>query len=123
MLSTIFTVIVGVAIAYFATQNTEPISIHIGQYSWAGIPLYLVVLVAFLVGLLFAYFISLLNSITSSLELRRKQQELEKTRKSLEEHTKRVHELELENTRLQAHHSDTHPEQVVLPSTPKSEKS
>jgi len=86
--------VVSIAIALFATENTQTVWISFGQYRLESVPLYLVVLGGLLVGI----FLSLLMSVVSSLSLRGQDSALRVTLQRLEE---RVHDLEVENERLQ----------------------
>jgi len=106
MLALIFAVLVSVVVAYFATQNTASITLHFLSYNWTGIPIYLVVLGSLLVGLLFAWIFHLLNAISSSLNLRGKEHALKEEKKTNLELTKRMHQLELANTKLTAKDAD-----------------
>lgn len=98
----VFTVLFASAVAYFATQNTRPIEIHIANYSFTGLPLYFIVLVSLLVGLLFSWLITFIQSISSTFTLHDRENALRETKRSNAELLKRVHQLELENTRLKA---------------------
>jgi uncharacterized integral membrane protein len=102
MLALIFTVIFSIFIGYFATQNTSALTIHFWSYSWSGIPMYLIVLISLLVGLLFAWMFNLLTVISSSLTIKGKDQALLKAKNDNLELIKKVHQLELENTKLAA---------------------
>lgn len=96
----IFSVIVGSGIAYFATQNTNLISLHLGSYITPEVPLYFVVIGALLLGLLLSWIFSLVNSLFSKITLHGKENEIKKDEKNIAELTKEIHQLELENARL-----------------------
>lgn len=96
----IFAVIVGSGIAYFATQNTNLISLHLGPYLTPEVPLYFVIIGTLLLGLLLSWIFSLVNSISSKMTLHGKENEIKKDEKTIAELTKEIHQLELENTRL-----------------------
>lgn len=106
MLTLVLTVIFGLIFAYFATQNTEGVTMRFAEYNSAIIPLYLVVLGSLLVGLLLAWLINFINSIASSITLHGKESELKKAERMVAELTKRIHQLELENTRLKAENNE-----------------
>ena len=106
MLALIFAVLVSVVVAYFATQNTTPITLHFLSSTWTGIPLYLVILGSLLIGLLFAWIFHLLNAISSSWAMKGKEQALKEQKKANLELTKRMHQLELANTKLTAKEED-----------------
>jgi uncharacterized integral membrane protein len=100
MLALIFTVLFSLVVAYFATQNTSYLILHFGYYTWAGIPIYVVVLGSLLVGLLFAWLFHLLSSISSSIRLNKKEHALKDSKDINLELRKKVHQLELENAKL-----------------------
>ncbi len=102
MLAFIFTVLFSVGIAYFATQNTSSLTLYLGSYAWSGIPIYLLVLGSLLAGLLFSLIFQILHNISSSLTLKKKENALKEERKANVELTKKIHQLELENTKLSA---------------------
>ncbi|MBI4039116.1 DUF1049 domain-containing protein [Candidatus Daviesbacteria bacterium] len=93
-------VIVGLGIGYFATQNTNLISLYIGPYAIPNIPLYLVVISTLLIGLLLAWIFYLVNSFSSKITLYGKENKIKADEKTIAELTKEIHKLELENTRL-----------------------
>jgi uncharacterized integral membrane protein len=106
MLAFIFTIIFSVATAYFATQNTSTLTLHLASYSWTGIPVYLLMLGSLLVGLLFAWVFQLLNTISSSLTIKNKEHALKEEKKANLDLTKRIHQLELENSKITSKEED-----------------
>ncbi len=96
----ILAVIVGLGIGYFATQNTNLISLYFGPYVAPEIPLYFVVIGSLLLGLLLAWIFSLVNSLTSKIALHGKENRIKEDERTIAELTKEIHQLELENTRL-----------------------
>ena len=107
MLALIFIILFGGAVAYFATLNTDTLTLHFLSYKFSDIPIYLVMLGFLLVGLLAAWIVHLLNAISSSRTLNAKEQALQEEKRMNLELTKRVHQLELENTKLTAKENDT----------------
>lgn len=102
MATLIVTVLFGLLIAYFATQNTGDISLNFLNYTLPGIPTYIVVVGGLLVGLLLSWIISLVNGIGTSFTLRGKENKIKDYGKENAELLKLNHQLELENTRLKA---------------------
>jgi cell shape-determining protein MreC len=72
------------------------------QYTISNIPTYIVVIGSLLVGLLLSWIISLVNDISNGLVMRGKENKIKDYRKESADLTKRIHQLELENTRLKA---------------------
>lgn len=100
MLSLILLVIFGLGMAFFATQNTGMLHIWLGNYLLSGIPLYVVVIVSLLLGVVASWIISLADNFSSILTLHWKDSELKKAHKTIDELIRDNNELELENTRL-----------------------
>lgn len=101
MATLIVTVILGLVIAFFATQNTSAITLNFFNYVVPGIPTYVVVVGALLFGLLISWIISLINDIAAGLTIRGQDNKIKDFKKDNVELTKKIHQLELENTRLQ----------------------
>ena len=97
----IVTVIFGLFIAYFATQNALPVPVTLAENTLT-IPLYFIVVGSLLVGLLLAWIISLTGSLSSFFTIHGKDKAIKEAKTEILELTKKVHELELENTRLKA---------------------
>lgn len=107
MFAFIFAILVSVLVAYFATQNTELVTIHFATNTWTGIPLYLLMLTSLLAGLLFAWIFHILSAISASFALRSKNKKIKQTKEENLELTKKVHQLEIENTKLSTKDSDS----------------
>lgn len=100
MATLIVTVLVGLILAYFATQNTGNVTLNFLNYTLSSIPVYIVVSGALLVGLFLSWIISLVNSIGTGFAMRGKETKIKDYRKENAELIKRIHQLEIENTRL-----------------------
>lgn len=98
----IVTVLFGLIIAYFAIQNTAVISLNFLNYQVTGIPLYIVVVGALLVGLLISWILSIVNSISTGFKIMGKESKIKDYRKENAGLLKQIHQLELENTKLKA---------------------
>jgi uncharacterized integral membrane protein len=102
MATLLVTVALGVAFAIFSTQNTEPVSVNLVFMQIPAVPLFLVVLIPLLVGLLTSFLIHSISSIASSIAMDEHEREIKGTKEENAELAKRVHKLELENTKLKA---------------------
>ena len=100
MLAVIITLIFAIGVAFFATQNTASVVIHVSQYS-RSVPLYFVVLVSILVGFVLAWILHLLDAFTSLFTLWSKDNVIKKEKKVNSELTKKVTELEVEKAKLE----------------------
>lgn len=93
--------------AYFATQNVAVISLNFLNYTLPGIPVYIVVIGALLVGLFLSWIISLLNEIGTGFTIRGKEGRIKDYKKETAELLKINHQLELENARLEGKTNDS----------------
>lgn len=97
MLTVIFTVVCGLLFAYLSTLNTSGATIRFTPDSTFSAPLYLIILTSLLVGLVIAWIISILNSLSTFFILRKKENTIHELKKTTGELIKRVYQLELEN--------------------------
>ena len=100
MFALIVLVVFGIGVAFFATQNTQTVSITLGNYPLTGVPIYLIVLVSLLLGFVVSWIINLVDVISSALKIHGKENTIKDANKQISELTKKVHQLELENERL-----------------------
>lgn len=101
----IFAVIVG----FFATQNTGGINIMLANRPITNIPTYLVVIGSMLIGFLVSWFISIFDSLSSTLKLRGKNSEINSANNKITELEKRNNELRIENSNLKEKISEMTP--------------
>lgn len=101
MATLIIIVVLGFFLSFFATQNTGQISLHFLNYSLSGISIYVVVIGALLVGLFFAWVISLVSGIGTGFTMRGKESKIKDYKKENAELMRQIHQLELTNTRLE----------------------
>ncbi len=100
MFALIVLFIFGIGVAFFATQNTQAISLTFANYSLSSIPVYIIVLVSLLLGFAVSWIIGLVDVISSAFKMRGKESTIKTGNKQISELTKKVHQLELENERL-----------------------
>jgi uncharacterized integral membrane protein len=99
-------VIFGIAMGYFATQNTTPVTIQIGDYAFMDIPLYLVIVGSLFVGLFVSWILYFARTVSSRVTIYGKNYAVRKARLAAADLEQRVQELEAENTHLRNdHHS------------------
>lgn len=107
MVNLIVIFLFGLMVAFFATQNTNGVSVVVANSVFSSVPLYVVVLVSILFGLLLGAIMNLADSISSFFVLRKKDSALHHTQASIKDLEDKIHDLELENTRLKTE-SDTY---------------
>lgn len=93
-------VVLAILFAIFATQNTMPVTIWFFDYTVPYVPVYMVVLSSILLGLLLSWIITFTQSVVSGFKIRGKENRIRSYEKEVADLTRRVHNLELENTRL-----------------------
>ena len=106
MILIILTTIVAILGAVFATQNTLPVAISLGSYHYTQVPLYLVVLISILVGVVLscvAYYVTLFSA---SLTIRGKESALTDSRRENTDLAKRLHQTEVEIAEMKGKYSD-----------------
>lgn len=102
MLSLIVIAILTIGVGYFATLNTGTVSLNFGYNVLREIPIYLAVLTPLFIGLVASWLTNIQKEIGNGAIRKKMKNDLEESRKEVGELIKRVHKLELENTRLKA---------------------
>ena len=101
MIAIILLLVVGSVLVYLSKFNFMLVSVNLGMYTIADIPLFYVIIISVLVGLVLGYLAYLFHAIGNSYKLRGKNKLIEKNKEQVLELTKRVHQLELENKKLE----------------------
>ena len=101
MIPVLLFVLLAIPTAIFATQNTVKVDVHFFQYSLPKISLYLIVIVSFLTGVVFALVINIFKAVSTSTKLKVREDALRKEHHEKMEVTKKLHQVELENSDLQ----------------------
>lgn len=113
MLALILFLIFGLLFGFFATINTELVTVDFGTTSVELVPLYIVVLASLATGILFAALFYFLRSIPNWFAWGKKEKELSEAKKEIAELTKKIHELELENTKLKPRNEQDRDEETL----------
>lgn len=100
MLMLIFLIVVGAAFSFFSLQNTDVVTLSFLNYDFPNLPINYVIIGSILFGVILAYIINFINSISTSFKIRGQNKQIEQERREVAELTKRVHQLELENVGL-----------------------
>jgi hypothetical protein len=85
---------------YVSKYNFQPVSVNLGFTVFSGIPLFYIIIVSLVIGLVLSYLASLIQSISTSFILHGKNVEIKKNKGEVLELTKRVHQLEIKNEKL-----------------------
>lgn len=113
MLFLLITVILAGLFALFATQNTTVVEVSFGKFVLDNIPLYLVVLVPLLIGLLASYFIYIMYFLSTKLTLSEQKDKINYLKEENSELTKDLHKLELENAKLKSQNGEPIDEESI----------
>lgn len=100
MLILILSLLVGSMLVYISRFNFQPVSINLGFTVFSNIPLFYIIIGSLVFGLVLSYFISIIQSISTSFVLHGKNAEIKKNKGEVLELTKRVHQLEIKNEKL-----------------------
>lgn len=93
-------VLLVIIFGYFATQNTQTISVAFAGKVLSNVPLFIIIGTSFLIGLTLFWIISLFGTLTSALKLRGKENTIKNAKSTIHEMTKRTNKLEIENAEL-----------------------
>ena len=111
---TLFTAVtLGIVFAIFATQNTSSVTLNFGNYILPSMPIYLVVLIPLLIGLLLALFFHINKDLSQGLTINEQKDEIKNLKKSLAEITKSAHQLEIENAKLKNENGTVEDENAI----------
>ena len=102
----------GGSMVYLAQNNLELVTLYLGSYVFADIPLFYVIIGSLLLGLSLAYLFNLINSIFVGFAMRGKDNKIKTTKIEVLELTKRIHQLELENERLKNNSTIIEPQDI-----------
>ena len=90
----------GLAVAFFAGQNTYPVTIELANYRAAGIPLYIVIVGSLILGFFISWIVSLIDGAFTMFAMRGKDNTIRDSKRLVGSLESRVHDLEVENARL-----------------------
>lgn len=100
MLNLVIILIFSLAFSFFASTNAISVPINLGPYSFTAVPLYVIVGLSILVGIVISWLTSLVSSISTSMKLRRKDKSIESKKDTIHDMTKKINNLEIENSNL-----------------------
>ncbi len=106
MVTLLSAVTLGILFAIFATQNTGPVSLNFGNFVISSVPVYLIILVPLLIGLLLALFFHLAKDLSQSLTINEQKDEIKKDKQDLAEITKSSHKFEVENAKIKTENGE-----------------
>lgn len=115
MITLILMGMVGLMLAGFATQNTNPVTISLGNSLTYEAPLYLLLIGSMLIGISLSWLISITDALTTMFTLRGKDAAIHRSNRAIESLNREIHELKLENARLSGEKDEERPVSVHPP--------
>lgn len=100
MLSFIFTLILSLMISFLFTLDAEPATLHIGTTTISQIPLFFIVFVSIIIGVLLGSVTTIVNQIKSKLTILGKNSDLKKSYKREDKQQEKIDKLEEEKVTL-----------------------
>lgn len=99
MMSILMIALFGLAFAFFAVQNTTPVTIQFGEFMMVDVPLYIVALGSLIAGLLIAWTFYIASMASAFLVIHGKDYEKIKNKKTMANLQQKIGELEAANAR------------------------
>ena len=100
MLALLLFIVFGLCFGYFATLNTTLVSINFGFQTISHIPIYVLIIVSFALGVILASVLYSIKSLALRALVHKKESEYEESQKMAAEYLKKAHQVELENAKL-----------------------
>ena len=100
MLSLIVTILFGLGITFFAFQNSILVPVNPLGTQLFTVPLYLVVIISVLAGIVMAWIISLSNGLSHFIQIKGKENVIHQDKKEIKELQEQIHNLEKEQAKL-----------------------
>jgi uncharacterized integral membrane protein len=100
MILVILLLIFGILAALFAVQNTAHVAVSLFGYTLSDVPVYLIMFVSLLAGILVSSIFNISNIISSSLTIHGKNAKIKKSKGTMDDQDKYIRKLELENAKL-----------------------
>lgn len=100
MFTLIFSIIFGIALALFAIQNTNRVTLVVANVPIYDIPLWVIIVVSVLIGLVFASFFNVMNIVSSKFQLHDKDKSLKGADHRIAELKDEIKNLKAENSNL-----------------------
>ncbi|MEI6532416.1 MAG: LapA family protein [Candidatus Roizmanbacteria bacterium] len=100
MFRLILLAVFSLGVAFFASQNTSTVPIYFWNYSVDRMPVFGIMLISFLIGLLLNWILSSFKFFQYHNHLKNKSSKLAEAEKNISHLTKRIHQLEVENAEL-----------------------
>jgi len=96
-------IVIFLLVLLFALKNTDPVTVRFfGDYVFAGVPLIVVLLLAFFVGALFAWLVSIPTRVRKTREVSRLKGEVDRLNRDVADTRQSLNALKAEELRLRS---------------------
>jgi len=109
MLAIILSIILAVIISFLVTMDAGSVNLYFGTTTLSGIPLFFVVFISIIIGLLLASVTTIKNLIESKLTIFGKNSDLKKSYKISDRLQEKINKLEEEKSNLKERLKDVQP--------------
>lgn len=103
MIGLILTLIIGLAIAYFSKNSSSDINIALGDSQYFNIPLYMITVGTYLLGILLAWIIEIPQSIATTFQIMGLGRSVKSGNNTIASLQNKINRLEIENSKLHNH--------------------
>lgn len=103
MIGLILTIIIGFGIAYFSRQITSGMRVTIGENVFPNIPLYVITVGTYVIGIIIAWIIEVPQSIATSFRIKGLGRNVKSGNNTIAQLQNKIDKLEIENVRLHEH--------------------
>ena len=107
MIGLLVTIIIGLAIAYFSHLTASDVTITIGENTYSNIPLYLITVGAYLLGILLAWIIEVPQSIATAFQIMGLGRTIKSGNNTITQLQEKIKKLETENIKLRERNSQS----------------
>jgi lipopolysaccharide assembly protein A len=100
MFSFIFLIVLALGFGYFATQNTQNVSVNFAGETLSHLPMYIVLVVTLFIGFILSWFNNLFDTIIAFVTISGNEKKIKEGKGTINDLTKRINQLEIENAKL-----------------------
>ena len=100
MIGLMLTVIIGLGIAFLSRYNTSGIILTIGDYTYSNIPLYVITVGTYVLGILLAWIIEVPQEIATAFQIMGLGKTISSGKNTIGQLQNKIKKLEIENIKL-----------------------
>lgn len=107
MIALLLTILIGLGIAFFSLNNTSGMTITIGDFTYSHIPLFVLTVSTYLLGLVLAWIIEVPQSIATAFQIVGLGRKISSGNKTIVQLQGKIKKLETENSKLHERNSQS----------------